>query len=116
MSTRDHMNRNFCMDAGDDKQIVITVKDAAGQAVNVNGFTPDWGLFRISDGFRLVTKSGAGQAEVTDASGGVITVTLAASDTESLSGVYQHQLDVEDTSGNNATVAGGTLTIEPKRT
>lgn len=116
MSTnRDHMNRNFCIDAGDDKQIVISVKDAAGLAVNVNGFTPHWGLFRIGDGFELISKTGAGQAEVTNATAGEITITIDAADTVSLAGTFYHELDVVDLAGKRATVAGGSLEIAPKR-
>ena len=109
---REHMNRNFTIDEDNDKQIVITVKDDTGAAVNVNGFTAQWELIRLPDDRPVLVKTGAGQAEVTDATGGQITVTIARADIADLSGNFQHRLHVFDGSGNKATVAGGIINIE----
>ena len=116
MGDRDHMNNNRTIDAGDDKCLVFNVVDRDGNAVNVNGFTPEWKMFSLVTGADILAKAGPGEAEVTDATAGEITVTLDVADTETLQGTFRHQLDVIDVLTKRATVSGGLITIEPKRT
>jgi hypothetical protein len=66
---------------GEDGTIVVTVKDGAGVAVNLTGGTIFLGVRRYGfDAGALLKKT----AVLTNAAGGVATVTLAAGDTAAL--------------------------------
>ena len=105
------MATDFSMSSGDTKNISITITDSAGDAVDLTGATSIWAIY--SGGTALLTKtSAAGAITYGGASTNVATVAVAAADTESIAGgVYRHELEITDTSGNVSTACSGTVVI-----
>ncbi len=95
-------NQNFEMWAGDYKELIFTVTDASsGSGTNMAGMTACWGLYSDENGTAsLLKKAGA-------IAGSLVTVTLIATDTDDLSGMYFHELQLTDGSNRPATVATG---------
>ena len=90
--------------AGEDRDLVYTVADSAGAAVDVTGWAISWVA-------GAVTKTvGAGVALTTPASG-VVTVTLAAADTEALSGLLSHYRLRRTDTGANVVLAYGRIKV-----
>lgn len=98
---------------GEDKTLEITVVGENGSAKNITGATITWVLAKTVGDTALVTKSTGGSGiSITDAVNGVFQVTLDGSDTTNYSGVYHHEAEVEDTSGNKNTVTVGSIHIK----
>jgi hypothetical protein len=109
-----HNVQNFEIHAGDSRDIVVTVTDSQGAAVDLTGAAVAWQLARSAgSAAAVVSKSlGAGIA-ITDGPNGVFTVTLDPADTESLTGLYYHEAEVTDAAGNRSTVLTGVATVIP---
>ena len=90
---------------GDDVTLDITLTDADGAAVDLSGTEITWGAATSSIGDPALTKTrSGGGVTVTDATGGVIEVTLGAADTGALSrGRYYHEVQVVDDNGLTTT-------------
>jgi len=107
------MATDFEMFSGDNKILSVSVVDSAGVAVDLTSATASWQLARSNDAAPLIQKATGGSGIViTDAAGGVLEITLSASDTDALKGSFYHELQVIDTSGNIATVLAGNATIK----
>ncbi|WP_135363441.1 hypothetical protein [Halosimplex halophilum] len=82
--------------------------------VDISGYTFEW-VLTDSSGGTTATKDndGGGGISISDASGGVVEVTLDSADTSGVDpGTVQHQLDItDDGSGNQSTVAIGDFQI-----
>ena len=106
--------QNVTMYAGDHKNLVVTVTNAAGAAVNLTGATIRWVLAKSAGSAVVVDKSTGGHGiTITPGTGGVFTVALVPADTEGLLGVYYHEASVVDTLSNVITVLTGAMAIEP---
>jgi len=83
--------QNFTMHQGDDRDLIFTIKDSAGVAVNISGFSFKW---RMEAGSSSVTKNSttASEITVTDGAAGEVTVYLDPSDTLALAGDFHHEL------------------------
>jgi hypothetical protein len=106
-------SQNFSMYQGDDFTLTVTVKDAAGAAKNLTGATIKWALHTTNKAAvpKLSKAIGTGIA-VTDAAGGVFTVTIARADTAALkAGAYYHEVEITDVASKRATVLTGKATI-----
>lgn len=110
---------DFSMYSGNSKALIVTVLDkpngspvslASAQAIK-------WQLFHSTPitADPIVSKSLLSGVTVTDAAGGVFTVSIAASDTAGLSGSYYHETEVTDSAGNKETVDSGFINIKAKR-
>lgn len=88
------MITNFQMVAGDDKTLVVSIKDAEGNAVNITGATFKWQCARSYGKASAISKTSSSGIAITDGANGTLTVTLSGSDTESLSGTYVHELQM----------------------
>lgn len=112
-------NQDFTYDAGDDLDLVVTVRDAVaggGSPINLTGATIYWWLLDSPESTApLVTKStvGGGVA-ITDAGAGEFTVTLDPADVAALNGRYVHKAKVKDSAGDEVTVTTGDVVIHPK--
>ena len=109
-----HNVQNFEIHAGDSRDIVVTVADSQGAAVDLTGAAIAWQLARSAGSAApAVSKSlGAGIA-ITDGPNGVFTVTLDPADTEGLTGLCYHEAEVTDAAGNRSTVLSGVATVIP---
>lgn len=106
------MITNFTMTAGDYKTLVITIKDAEGTAVNISGATIKWQCGRSFGKASTLSKSTSSGIQITDGANGQYTVTLDASDTDSMSGTYYHESEMT-LSGIKTTVLVGTMKVIP---
>jgi hypothetical protein len=102
-------NQNFEMFCGDTREIVVTVRDASGSAIDLTGATVLWTLSRSDRCDAEVSKSSPSEGIVlTSAASGQFTITLDADDTEDLDpGDYYHEAEVTDSSGRVSTVLTG---------
>lgn len=108
------MIQNFQMTAGDTKYLVVSVKDADGVAVNLTGAAVKWQAARSFGKASVLSKATSGSGIVlTNASGGIFTITLDPDDTEDLKGNYYHEAQVTASDGTISTVLFGTMKINP---
>jgi hypothetical protein len=98
--------------AGDTLRIVVSVEDPSGTAVDITGSSIAWALAEAPGESPTVSKStGDSSISITDATNGEFTVYVDSADTEGLSGVYYHEAELTDSSGNVHTVTTGYITI-----
>lgn len=103
--------------AGDTLQITITVQDDAGNALDLTGATVEWVLVSAGERETVLSKdSASGGIALTDAANGEIRITIDPADTESLKGLYRHEAEVTDASGNTSTVTVGDFEINGSHT
>lgn len=106
------MIQNFQMVAGDTKYLVVTVRDADGVAVDLTGAGIKWQCARSFGKASVLSKATGGSGiAITSASGGIFTVTLSPSDTESMGGNYYHEAQVTASDGTISTVMFGTMKV-----
>ena len=101
---------------GDSAELVVTVRDKAGNVVDLTGASIEWELADdIIAPALLTTSSGAGLA-VTDAAGGIFTVTLAPAETAALTrGAKYQEAKMTDAGGRVGRVVAEQLTITDTR-
>ena len=107
------MITNFTMTAGDTKQLVVTVKDADGDAVSITGSTIKWQCARSYGKASSISKTTTSGIQITDGANGVFTVTINPSDTNSLVGNFSHEAEITFSDGTISTVLFGTMKIFP---
>lgn len=99
------MAQNFSMISGDTKRLEVTIQDADGAEVDVTGAAVTY----------VIADSAVRVAKTTDdgitIDGAVVTVTLDPADTAELAGVYAHEMQITDPSGNVGTVMIGEVSI-----
>lgn len=96
--------------AKNDFVIQVTVVDEDGDAVDISTYTTrNFGLYPMTSGTASFTKT---PAFGTDGTNGVLTVTVADTDTTSLAGDYRIELQIAKT-GAKATVLTGIVHIMP---
>lgn len=90
------------MYAGDSKNIIVSVTDEGGSALDISGATF---VYELS-GREVVKKDGiiSGDSEVT--------FKLSPEDTLGWSGVYPHEVEMTDAAGNISTVYHDLITIQ----
>ncbi len=90
--------------AGESKILSYDVVDEDGAAVTVTGATCLWELSRYLGEEALLTYSTTDGSVV--ASGTTVEVTIDATDTEDLEGLYYHELTITDTQSNKSKTQG----------
>ncbi len=115
--------QNFKFHAGDVRKLRFTVykedplnpgKPDLNNPVDLTGATIKWALANFkTDAAPLFTKStGSGITIVAPATNGVFDVALDKADTVNLNGKLFHEAEVVEASGDDSTVATGTVTVE----
>ena len=99
------MAQNFSMISGDTKLLELTIHDAEVAEVDVTGADV---TYVIADSAVRVTKTTDDGITI---DGAVVTVTLDPADTAELAGVYAHEMQITDPSGNVGTVMIGEVSI-----
>ena len=104
---------SYEMSSGDEPKLVITVKDQAGNAINLTGAQEIvYALAKSSKSpIEMEKKLSTGTLSVADAVNGRIEILLLNADTESLVGKYYEELRLVDTLGKRYTSRGGRVTI-----
>jgi hypothetical protein len=98
--------------AGDDIELEFRVVDEAGVPANIAGSTPRFAIATAVGAVPVVSTEAippTATATITDAGGGVFVVAFTAP----VSAVYRWEADVEDASGDTATVGRGTYVSSP---
>lgn len=107
--------QDVTMHSGDSKTLTVTVyKDTAHTVVkDITGATVKYEARRNANsrGTATIVKSVGSGIVLTDPTNGVFVVTLAATDTNGLSGDFYHEAEVTDAGGDKQTAMTGTLTI-----
>lgn len=100
--------------AGDDKEIVATIVDEAGAAVDTTGSTATYVIAEEPGGVAIISKTvGSGIAVGGGASNNEVTITIDDNDTITFSGQYYHELELIDTTGKVYTAFVGYITFLP---
>lgn len=107
------MAQNFVMTAGDTKTLVVTIRNAAGDVVNITGSSVKWKAARSYGKAAVLSKSTSDDISLSDPTNGIFTVSLAPEDTEDLKGIYHHEAEITDADGAISTVLTGTMKINP---
>jgi carbon monoxide dehydrogenase subunit G len=107
---------NLAMTRGDDRSLVVTLS-SAGAPVDLTGaairFTAKYRHSDL-DADAVISKATGAGVTITDAVAGVVTVEIAAADTDNLVGDTTLVWDVQVTlNGKVRTLAGGKLRVAP---
>ena len=94
---------------GDTLQLEFSVVDSVGAVANITGSSPLFALSRLREDDPVVESPTSATATVTNGPDGVFRVTVAATVTELLDGLYRFQALLVDLSGNRQTVSIGTI-------
>lgn len=97
--------------AGENKNIIVTITDSSGNVENIAGATFEWKL--NVRGNPLIKSTSNGNISITNAANGEVTVYLQPIDTQSLEGIYQHELQMTDSQNNVSVVLVDKLNILP---
>lgn len=106
-------NQYFSMVAGDDQDLVVTVKNEAGVVVDITGSTIKWAMKKTVNGQAQVSKTTTSGITLTTPSSGVFTISLGSVDTQTLSGRYYHEAELTNNIGKKKTIMTGFANIEP---
>jgi hypothetical protein len=100
--------------AGDSLELTFDVDQPDGTAKDLTGATVSWAVASRPGDTPALDDGDAGVTlTISDAANGEVTVTVDAGATSDLSGLYYHELEVEDASGAVDTVARGEFTVTP---
>jgi hypothetical protein len=109
------IDQDFEMYQGDTKQLIVSVVDGDGVAVDLTGAIITWKLYKsIAGDVPDVVKTLGEGANVTDALNGEFIVELAEADTLNMVGQYYHEAQVQDIRGYKTTVMTGKVVINKK--
>ena len=105
------------MFAGDTANIFVVVYDGETAArKNIANATVKWVLYDEDAQAAVLTKTTASGITITNGLLGELTIAIAPANTVSLTpGVYYHEVEVTDETGNVSTVLTGHITINPSR-
>lgn len=105
--------QNFEIYQGDNKQIIITVKDDNDALLNLDGYSAVWCVHNQSPSNIVFQKSTAtGGITIPNPANGQLVITLEGNDTATLPPkTYGHQCEILDGLGNHATVTAGYMKV-----
>jgi hypothetical protein len=106
--------QNFEVYQGDNKEIIITIRNQDGSLTNLTGYSAVWCVHSqtISNIVLQKTTLPLGGIEVPDPASGQLIITLSSVDTSTLATKnYGHQCEIEDNFGNHSTVTTGYIQI-----
>jgi hypothetical protein len=90
----------------------VTVLDQDSVAQDITGASARFTVSRRAGDANPLIDLGVGTGiAITDATNGLVTITVPAADTEPLSGAYRWELEITDVAGRVATVAYGSITF-----
>lgn len=109
--------QDFEMYAGSTKRIFVTVTDPdTGNAIDLTESTVEWTLTPSWSTTPAIQKDTSAGITLTAPSNGEFRVSISPSDTEGLSGSFDHQATVTDAMGNPSPVLVGRVTIHESDT
>lgn len=96
---------------GDDKNLVVTVTDDNGDAIDITGYTIFFTAKTNQDDIDANAVISKDVTSHTSPSEGISTIALASSDTDVTAGRYWYDIQIKDTSGKITSTSPYTLTI-----
>lgn len=112
--------QDFEMHSGNDRDLVVTVTDAAGAVVDISAASAiRWSVSQLDESgtiplpkseTALLAKTLGGGITITNGPLGIFTVALPKADTESLRGSYYHEAEIV-LSAKESTIMFGKLAI-----
>ena len=108
---RKQIDQNFEMHSGDSKDIIVSVLDELDQVVPITGATAVFILSNNPYSAAIITKSSGSGIVITDGPGGILTVTLDATDTEGLAGSFYYEIELTDALLKVSTIVLGQINI-----
>ncbi len=111
MALRKLLETNFDMVSGDTKDLVVSVLDENDAVVPITGATATFVMSKTEFSPILFTYTVGSGIVITDGAGGILTVTIAAVDTEPLIGQHYYEIELVDASLKISTIALGRITI-----
>lgn len=106
--------QNFEVYQGDNKEIIITVRNQDGSLTDLSGYNAVWCVHDITPENVVLLKSTglAGGIAIPTPANGQLVITLTSDDTmDIITKVYGHQCEIEDSLGNHATVTTGYMKV-----
>lgn len=106
--------QNFEVYQGDNKEIIIPVKNADGSAANLSGYNAVFLVYDMTSKTQVILKTTAPGQGITipNPSDGELHITLDHEDTASLTPKnYGLQAEVEDSGGNHSTITAGYVKV-----
>lgn len=88
--------------SGDTQNIVVNIVDENGNAVDLSGSTFKWEM--VMRPTSLIKDSSLGEIVVTDTINGILQIKLLPEDSQNITGVYSHELQMTDAQGDITTV------------
>jgi hypothetical protein len=107
-------SQDFTIYAGDAANVIFTIKDGAGNAIDLSGVTEiEWNAQRDLQTAVVIdkTKTGGAITLVGGGTGGQFKLALTSVDTAPLSNYYIHQARITDSTGNVSTVTLGRMQV-----
>jgi hypothetical protein len=98
--------------SGDSLDLVVTVKNDDGDVVDISGADATWVLAPSEGRPSVVEKTTGSGISLTDAANGEVTISIDPSDTENKEGLYYHELQITDDTGNVSTALSGEFEIK----
>lgn len=96
--------------SGDYVSLPVTVRDNDDALVDLSGMTGVFKMARRANSTAVIESPTNATVTFTDASNGLVTVTIDDADTEALKGDYYYELKITDGSGREVVVARGWIT------
>lgn len=108
------MIQNFRIVSGDTHTLLVRVKDANGDPVDIGGATIKWRCARSFGRAAAISKQTGGSGiTIIDGANAVFAVAIDPDDTEDLAGSFYHEAEIRFLPDSSvSTVVHGTLTIE----
>lgn len=99
---------------GDDHSFIMTITDSSGTAIDITGYTFTYTVKNIKDNViddstAIIQKSVTSH---TDPTAGITSIALTPTETNVTPGVYYHDFQMKDTSGDIFTFAEGKTRIK----
>lgn len=101
------LNQNFSMYSGDTKVLIIPVTKPDNSGVDLSGASVKW----VAQGEDGTTNVISKQTPVIITNGNEIQIKLLPIDTRDLVGMYYHECEITDQSGNVSTIFTGYITV-----
>lgn len=108
------LQQNAVIASGDNAALQFTLTDdGSSTGAATLAASARWAMSNKPGGTSVVTHNTVdGGAVISGASSNIVTVSLTIANTAQTPGIYYHELEVTDASGNIQTVASGRITIE----
>ena len=101
---------DFALPAGDSITLNLTIKDSAGDVVDLTGFTAKWSAQKFYHSATKITKTVGSGITIIDATAGRLNVVIAQGEITRV-GLWFHDLELIDDAAQSQTVLNGKIDV-----